>query len=237
MTSKDQLISIIEATIQEFRELEKLLSPEKLEQKGTLKKWAVRDDVLHCAFYVQQFADRLAWPREHAKVDGSDYLTVNDDVWTAHQSESWAATLKMLEDACRAVIAGLQLLSEEELNDSKFFTWLGDRSVADYIPGLVFTHGLMHIQYTFVREGMAEAAIRNADKAYKMAEALDSSEAGQGRNLYNKACSYALAGHKAEAITMVMKAVKLAPDLLEWSKQDSDLESLRDDPQFMAIYH
>jgi hypothetical protein len=56
MTSKDQLISIIEATIQEFRELEKLLSPEKLEQKGTLKKWAVRDDVLHCAFYVQQFA-------------------------------------------------------------------------------------------------------------------------------------------------------------------------------------
>jgi hypothetical protein len=236
MTSKDQLTSIIEATIQEFRELERLLPPERLEQKGTLKKWAVRDDVLHCAFYVQQFADRLAWPRDHAKVDGSDYLTVNDDVWASHQSESWAETLKMLEDACCAVIAGLQPLSEEELNNNETFTWLGGRSVADYVPGLVFTHGLMHIQYTFVREGMAEAAIKNADKAYKMAEALDSSEGGQGRNLYNKACSYALAGHKAEAIPMVVKAVKLAPDLLEWSKQDSDLESLRDDPQFMTIY-
>lgn len=236
MTSKDQLISIIEATVQEFRELERLLSPEKLEEKGTLKKWTVRDDVLHCAFYVQQFSDRMAWPRDHAKVDGSDYLTVNDDVWTSHQSESWVEALKKLEDACRAVIAGLQPLSEEELNNSGTFTWLGGRSVADYVPGLVFTHGLMHIQYTFVREGMAEAAIKNADKAYKMAEALDSSEAGQGRNLYNKACSYALAGHKAEAIPMVILAVKLAPDLLEWSKQDSDLESLRDDPQFLAIY-
>ena len=36
----------------------------------------------------------------------------------------------MLEDACRAVIAGLQPLSEEELNKSETFTWLGGRSVA-----------------------------------------------------------------------------------------------------------
>ena len=236
MTSKDQLISIIEVTIQEFRELEKHFSPEKLEQKGILKKWAVRDDVIHCAYYIQQFADRLTWPRDHTKVDGSDYLKVNDDVWIAHQSESWLITLKMLEDACHAVIAALQPLNEEELNNPVTFTWLGGRSVADYIPGLVFTHGLMHIQYAFMREGMPEAAIKNADKAYQMAEALDSSDAGRGRNLYNKACSYALAGHTTEAIPMVKEALGMAPDLLEWSKQDTDLDGLRGDPQFMAIY-
>jgi len=236
MTTKDQLISIIKETIQEFHGLEKLFPPEKLEQKGTLMKWALRDDVIHCAYYIQQFADRLAWPRDHAKVDSNDYLKVNDDVWTGHQSENWAQSIKMLEDACRAVITGLKLIDEDDLNDGAAFTWMGEQSLAQYIPGLVFTHGLMHIQYAFMREGMADAAIRNSDKAYQMINPLDSSERGRGRNLYNKACSYALAGHKTEAIQMLKDALKLAPDLLEWSKQDSDLDNLREDPQFMAIY-
>jgi hypothetical protein len=236
MIAKEQLISIIETTIQEYRGLEVTFPADALEKKGSLKQWALRDDVIHCAYYIQQFADRLAWPRDHAKVDGSDYLKVNDDVWAAHQTESWSQTMTMLEDACRAVIAGLEKLTDEELNDGATFTWMGGQSVAQYIPGLVFTHGLMHIQYALLREGMTKAAIENADMAYRMIEPLDTSEAGRGRNLYNKACSYALAGHRAEAIPMVREAVKLAPSLLEWSKQDSDLDGLRDDPQFVAIY-
>jgi tetratricopeptide (TPR) repeat protein len=237
MISKNQLISIIESAIQEFRGLGDYYTAEKLEQKGSLRQWAVRDDVIHCAYYIRQFADRLAWPRDHEKVDGSDYLKVNDEVWEAHQSENWQAALQMLEDACRSVIAGLEPLSSEELNDNAAFTWLGGQSVAQYIPGLIFVHGLMHIQYGFMREGMTDAAIASADKAFKLVDNIDSSEVGRGRNLYNKACSYALAGRKSEAITMVKEAVKLAPNLLEWSKQDSDLDSLREDPQFKAIYH
>ena len=69
-----------------------------------------------------------------------------------------------------------------------------------------------------------------------MVESLDTSKVGQGRNLYNKACSYALAERKSEAIQMVREALKLAPNLVEWSKQDTDLENLRDDPEFEEIY-
>ena len=214
-----------------------MLSPEVLHKKGTLTKWAPRDDVLHCAYYIQQFADRLKWPRDHAKVDGSDYLKVNDDVWEKHQTEIWQEALEMLEDACQAVIAGLQPLSDEELNDGKDIH-LDGWSIrgAVYVPGLIYVHGLMHIQYALMREGLIDAAIESADKVYQMSEKMDSSEVGRGRNLYNKACSYALAGRTADAIPMVKEAVKLAPTLLEWSKQDSDLDSMREDPEFKAIY-
>lgn len=236
MATKDQLIAIIESALAEFRNLHTLFSPEALESRGTLKTWAMRDDVIHCAYYIQQFADRLAWPRDHAKVDGSDYLKVNDNVWQAHQNEDWRESLDMLERACQAVIQALQPFSEAELNDGKTFTWMDGQSVALYVPGLIYVHGMMHIQYAFMREGMTDVAIESADKAYQMVEKLDSSETGRGRNLYNKACSYALAGRSSQAIAMVKEAVKLAPNLLEWSKGDSDLDSLHEDPDFKAIY-
>jgi hypothetical protein len=236
MISKDHLISVIDSAIQEFRDLGNKLSPRILQQKGTLKQWAVRDDVIHCAYYIRQYADRLAWPRDHEPVDGSDYLKVNDEVWEKHQSESWDEALEMLENACHAVIRGLESLSDEEINSLKTFTWMKGESVARYVPGLIYVHGMMHIQYALMRAGMQDAVIESADKAYQMVEKQDSSEEGRGRNLYNKACSYALAGHKVEAISMVKAAVKLAPNLLEWSKQDSDLDCLRDETSFKAIY-
>jgi hypothetical protein len=236
MTSKVQLSSIIDEAFQEFKQLDTCLSPEVLHKKGALTKWAPRDDVIHCAFYIQQFADRLAWPRDHARVDGSDYLKVNDDVWEKHQTETWEEALDMLDKACQTVIKGLGLLSEEELNSNKTFTWLGEQSPAQYVVGLIYVHGMMHIQYALMREGLTDAVIESADKVYHMAEKIDSSEIGRGRNLYNKACSYALAGHSTDAIAMVKEAVKLAPNLVEWSKQDTDLDSLREDPAFKAIY-
>ncbi len=64
MTQKTQLISIIKEAMEEIKNLEQELPSEILHQKGTLKDWAIRDDVIHCAVYIQRFADRLAWPRD-----------------------------------------------------------------------------------------------------------------------------------------------------------------------------
>ncbi len=236
MTDKSALVAIIDEAFQEFKQLNKVLPPEVLHQKGTLTKWAPRDDVIHCAFYIQQFADRLKWPRDHARADGSDYLKVNDEIWEKHQTESWEEALDFLEKASQAVIEGLEPLSEGELNSNETFTWLGEQPPAQYIVGLIYVHGMMHIQYTLVREGLIDAAIESADKVYRISEKMDSSEVGRGRNLYNRACSYALAGRTDEAIIMVKEALKLAPNLLEWSKQDTDLDSLRDKPEFKALY-
>ena len=183
MTSKVQLSSIIDEAFQEFKQLDIYLPSVVLHQKGTLTKWAPRDDVIHCTFYVQQFADRLAWPRDHAKEDGGDYLKVNDEVWEKHQTESWEEALDMLEKACHAVMQGLELLSEEELNSNTTFAWLDEQTPAQYSAGLIYVHGMMHIQYALMREGLTDAVIESADKVYQMGDKMDASEIGRGRNL------------------------------------------------------
>jgi hypothetical protein len=236
MELKERLHFVVETAIQEFQALEAELPPDMLEQKGSLKAWTPRDDVIHCAAYVNRFAESLAWPRDHAREELEDYLKFNDEIWQAHQDETWAEALKMWEDACRAVLAGIEPLSESELMSNQTFQWLGEQAPAEYIPGLVYVHGMIHKQYIYNRLGRQADSLACADRVYQVIEEMDYSDRVHGRNLYNKACSYALAGSKKEAIRMLKEALQLEPNLVEWSRQDSDLESLRGDAEFEAIY-
>jgi tetratricopeptide (TPR) repeat protein len=52
--------------------------------------------------------------------------------------------------------------------------------------------------------------------------------------LYNLACVEALAGDKATALTHLRRAVELEPRAREWARSDSDLASLRGEPEFPA---
>ena len=52
---------------------------------------------------------------------------------------------------------------------------------------------------------------------------------------YNVACCEALAGQSAEAIAHLRRAIELADVTREYAAQDSDLDSIRDDPAFAAL--
>jgi hypothetical protein len=65
---------------------------------------------------------------------------------------------------------------------------------------------------------------------------LEDSDSWQGTNLYNDACYQALFGDRERAVEILEKALSLNPELTEWSKQDSDLDSLRKMKAFKAIY-
>ena len=54
--------------------------------------------------------------------------------------------------------------------------------------------------------------------------------------LYNLACFYATTGQPDKALPLLPEALRLRPDLVEWSKEDSDLDTLRDMPAFQALY-
>jgi len=52
--------------------------------------------------------------------------------------------------------------------------------------------------------------------------------------LYNAACFEALAGYDDDAIEHLKRAIELRPKAREWARGDSDLDSLRDRPDFPA---
>jgi len=53
--------------------------------------------------------------------------------------------------------------------------------------------------------------------------------------LYQLSCYQALAGRSEEAIGYFERAVSGSPDLAEWARGDSDLDSIRDDPRFREL--
>jgi tetratricopeptide (TPR) repeat protein len=52
---------------------------------------------------------------------------------------------------------------------------------------------------------------------------------------FNLACAYALTDRKSEALDHLRRAVEIDDDFRESAKTDSDLDSIRDDPEFSAI--
>ena len=56
-----------------------------------------------------------------------------------------------------------------------------------------------------------------------------------GGVIFNGACLFALDGNKEKAISLLEVAVDKAWGNKEWIEQDSDYDSLRDEPQFKKL--
>jgi hypothetical protein len=65
---------------------------------------------------------------------------------------------------------------------------------------------------------------------------VDSDESWQGTVYYNLACVYALADKIDSSLKNIARALSLNPGLKEWSRQDSDLASIQDHPDFLALF-
>jgi mannose-6-phosphate isomerase-like protein (cupin superfamily) len=52
---------------------------------------------------------------------------------------------------------------------------------------------------------------------------------------YNLACLNAVEGRRDDALAALARAVALRPKIAEWAREDDDLGSLRDDPEFRAL--
>jgi hypothetical protein len=65
---------------------------------------------------------------------------------------------------------------------------------------------------------------------------LDDGPEWQGTIRYNNACSFSLLGDKETAIQELRQALKLNPGLIEWSKQDSDLDPIRGEAAYQALF-
>ena len=85
-------------------------------------------------------------------------------------------------------------------------------------------------------ECISMAASELLEKAVVQEQALGTLPNDRGAALYNLACFYATTGQPDKALPLLPQALRLRPDLVEWSKQDSDLDVLRDLPAFKALY-
>ena len=74
------------------------------------------------------------------------------------------------------------------------------------------------------------------EASVELLSGLDDSPQWRGTAIYNLACFLALGGIKETAIAKLGEALRLNPDLTEWSKEDADFASIREEPGYKALY-
>jgi tetratricopeptide (TPR) repeat protein len=73
------------------------------------------------------------------------------------------------------------------------------------------------------------------DEAIALMEADAEAQGEKPAFLYNLACFEALGGRREDAIAHIVKAIEALPRAAKWAREDSDLESIRDDPRVIEV--
>ena len=73
------------------------------------------------------------------------------------------------------------------------------------------------------------------EDATRMVVSLEDSSARKGQHIYNLACYYTLSGDQDSSLENLEQAFSLNSDIIEWSKKDTDLDSLWDDPRYISL--
>ena len=213
------------------------LSDAERNMLGTPEQWSAKDMLAHVVFWQQTAVERLAAARrgEEPRTYG-DFQPVNERIFEERRGQSWEQVLADAERTHAALKEQVRSMDAQMLTDPQRFAWTNGQALSGSILGNGFWHPLEHIARFYAARGELERASELLERAVVQEQALGTLPNDRGAALYNLACFYATTGQPDKALPLLPEALRLRPDLVEWSKQDSDLDVLRDLPTFKALY-
>ncbi len=210
------------------------LTPEEKERRGSLEKWSASDVITHLTFWEQHLNSVIEKGMKDEKVPlAGDYFDrVNDGVLFAHIDQPFDEALTEETAAYQEFSNFIEGISAEDLTDSEKFEFLDGRTWLDRALGTHIYHTVFHIGDYYIKNGKREEAL---DLQKKLTEMLVRFPSWKANSIYNLACFYSLNGMKDEAIEQLKLAFKEKEDLIEWSKQDSDLDPIRGEIGYLEL--
>ncbi|MBN2305673.1 MAG: ClbS/DfsB family four-helix bundle protein [Anaerolineae bacterium] len=236
MPDKSALIKALETTFRQQQDFIAQLPEAERTEVGKPDRWSAKDMLVHTVVWSDRRLDDLeVLARGETAAAYEDYNHENQAIFETYRDTSWDEVDLMAEAVHTRTVAYIQASSEEALLSA-------EGSPAENIPlwralvGNRILHVLVHlVEHHISRERPAQAR-QLADQLYGAVLNLDNSPAWRGTLVYNWACVDALTGQPDSAIERLGEALRLNPELTEWSKQDSDLDSLRDRADYQALY-
>jgi tetratricopeptide (TPR) repeat protein len=203
-------------------------------RSGTWEQWSLKDELAHVIAWQLNSLARIA-AQIHAEPvpDFSDYERINRAVYDTNHDRTLADIVAEGDRALADFVELIRSLPEDDLAQPARFNDQERRSLAAQIIGNGYEHPTLHYANHYWRRGDLAKATQLQE--ISVAAVADLPE-WYGTARYNLACFYALSGQKEKALHELCEALQLQPDLLELSKQDTDLTSLRDDPTYQALY-
>jgi len=237
MSLKPKLLEMLRSARDEQVAFVSNLSDAERARAGTLECWSAKDIVAHNAEWDARMAQSLSPGADTPPPAGDeDVNRLNDEMFEVHAAEPWTAVLDLADRAFGSLYQRVALMDDEELQAPVRMTSQDERPAWRGIAGNGYSHPLIHLAQCYLESGdLARSALLEETMMQAMSE-LDDSPSWQGTVIYNMACYHAIAGQAERAIAGLRRALQLNPDLTAWSKEDPDFESVRNRPDYLAIY-
>jgi tetratricopeptide (TPR) repeat protein len=213
------------------------LSNAERSARGTPDRWAAKDVMAHITVWKDRLTTRLeADDRDEVSERDVDFNEVNRQIFEANRERPWDDLLEYEAKVFSRLVAAVDALTDEAIEDAERFEWTEGRPLWWRIGFDVYYHPLDHLSILHRDRGDRDLAQRSHERIAHGMRSLDDSDLWQGTITYNLACFYALDDQPRLALEKLSQALKLNPGLVDWSKEDSDLDSLHELPDFQALY-
>lgn len=232
---KAALIALVERGQADEEAFRAALSDEERTQVGTAERWAPKEVIAHLGFWKRRQAERLrAIARGEAPPDLASWETLNTESWPELARLTWDESVARSDEATRELIAALEafpatLLTGDQAREQT------DRIINSTL-GNSSEHVSIHMSDYYLGHGDVERAMRINHDALDAVVAANLGDSAVGGGHYNFACFCAANGQTTDAVNELRQAFALRPDLIDWARDDHDLDRLRDDPAFQALF-
>lgn len=234
MSIKEKIRKIIDLVSTDQRKLLDSLSEEERREIGSIQRWSFKDVLVHSSFWWNTFLERLqaAADGKEVKVMPDDINEINDGVLEEHKYDSWDEVLDENARVRRAVLTWLDRLTEKELSDTELYEWTRGRVLYNQFLGDCW-HDEWHYARYLAEHGKLEEGVALQENLVSQLKILPEWEYIA---IYNLACFYSVSDMKEKAIVTLKKALKMNPEMKEWSKEDPDFENIRQEAEYQTIY-
>ena len=231
---KTRLIELLDLSRSFQQQLVADLDPAERTAIGTWESWSFKDELAHVvAWQLNSLARLAAMVNAEPIPDFSDTETINRSIYHTNHDRSLAEIIAESDRAYTEYVAIIKSYSEDQLKHLMPFSAQEQRSLASQIMVDGYEHPISHYAAYYGRHGdLATATELHESAVAAVADMPDR----YGAARYNLACFYAQSGQVDQALAELRAALQLRPDLVEWSKQDTDLIPLHDQPAYQALY-
>ncbi|HZC78322.1 MAG TPA: DinB family protein [Ktedonobacterales bacterium] len=204
---------------------------------GTLERWTAKDHLAHTIFWKEYMSERLAAAeRGETPVLIPDYQPVNEANFLVNRDRHWVDLLAADARVHAELLARLDALEEDNLVDPERYSWRKGEPLVLFVLGNSFWHAQEHLAQYLSDRGDLDAATQTHETFVRETTSSSLPTIAHAYAVYNLACFYATTGRKEQALTNLAEALRLRPALAEWSQQDPDFATLRDEPGYQQLY-
>lgn len=232
---RETLLKAVEGGRQLHLDFVGRLTDEEKATTGTFEDWSGKDVLGHVLFWVENLNIHIQQAMYgNPLTDFDDYNTHNAEDYPRKKTLTWPEILDLLNVTFDRMI---RLLTEFPINEGDLLRdewekWTGGRTLQNAVLGSVIVHPLDHFVHWLLnhnRQADMEALVQKAS------DILSPYERVQANVAYNLACYYSKLNQPEKALPLLRDAFAKNDRLKDWSQKDTDIDNLRELPEYQAL--